>query len=59
MPLGVGAEEHGITGAWTRRLSARLRLSLRYGYAHHRDETFGQSRNYEAHWVASTLQYRF
>ena len=59
LPLGVGAEEHGITGAWTRRLSARLRLSLRYGYAHHRDETFGQSRNYEAHWVASTLQYRF
>ncbi|MGA4579574.1 hypothetical protein [Limisphaera sp. VF-2] len=57
--LGVGVEEHGITGSWTRRLSMRLRLSLRYSYVHHRDETFGQSRNYEAHWVASTLQYRF
>lgn len=59
LPLGAGVEEQGVTATCTRRLSPRLRLTLRYGYVHHRDETFGQSRNYEAHWVASTLQYRF
>lgn len=59
LPLGVGVEEHGVTATCTRRLSARLRLTLRYGYVHHRDETFGQSRNYEAHWASSSLQYRF
>ena len=59
LPLGAGVEEHGITATATRRLSPRLRLTLRYGYLHHRDETFGQSRNYEAHWIASSLQYRF
>ncbi|NGO38634.1 hypothetical protein G4L39_04360 [Limisphaera ngatamarikiensis] len=59
LPLGAGVEEQGVTATCTRRLSPHLRLTLRYGYVHHRDETFGQSRNYEAHWVASTLQYRF
>ncbi|MCS7090612.1 MAG: hypothetical protein RMN51_11050 [Verrucomicrobiota bacterium] len=59
LPLGVAAKEHGFMASCTRRLSARLRLTLRYGYVHHRDETFGQSRNYEAHWVASSMQYRF
>lgn len=59
VPYGAGAEEHGITATVVRRLTERLRLTLRYGYYHAEDETSGGNNDYEAHVVYSSLQYRF
>jgi hypothetical protein len=59
LPLGAGAEEHGLTATITRRISPRLRLNLKYGYYHALDEASGWNNNYEAHVVYSSLQYRF
>lgn len=59
LPLGVGAEEHGITATLTRRLTANLRLILRYGYFLYDDETSGGNNDYDAHVLYSSLQYRF
>lgn len=59
VPYGVGATEHGIMARYTRRLTERLRLTLRYGYFHYDDETSGGHNDYESHLVSSSLQYRF
>ena len=59
MPYGAGAEEHGITATIVRRLTERLRLTLRYGYFHLDDEPSGGNNDYEAHVLYSSLQYRF
>jgi hypothetical protein len=59
VPYGAGAEEHGITATIVRRLTERLRLTLRYGYYHSEDETSGGNNDYNAHVVYSSLQYRF
>ena len=59
VPYGAGAEEHGITATLTRRISKNMRLALKYGFFHYNDETYGGNRDYEAHLVSSTLQYRF
>lgn len=59
LPLGMSAEEHGVTATLTRRLTERLRLTLRYGYFHYDEETSGGNGDYASHLVYSTLQYRF
>jgi hypothetical protein len=59
VPYGPGAEEHGITATIVRRLTERLRLTLRYGFFHSEDEVSGGHNNYDAHVVFSSLQYRF
>jgi hypothetical protein len=59
VPYGAGAEEHGITATIVRRLTERLRLTLRYGFYHSEDETSGGNNDYEAHVLYSSLQYRF
>jgi outer membrane protein assembly factor BamA len=59
VPYGAGAEEHGITAGLVRRISKNIRLSLRYGYYHYTDDTFGGNGNYEAHVLYSSLSYRF
>ncbi len=59
LPLGAGAEEHGVTAGLVRRLSPRMQLSLRYGYFTSRDELYGGQRDYDVHLVYSTLRYRF
>ena len=59
VPYGSGAEEHGVTAALIRRISSNLRLKLRYGFSHYTDATFGGHRDYDAHVIMSTLQYRF
>ncbi len=59
VPYGVGAEEHGITATLVRRLTRNLRLTLKYGYFDYADVTSGGNRNYQAHMVFSSLQYRF
>lgn len=59
VPFGSGAEEHGITATVTRRLSERVRVSLKYGYFHYEDELYGGNNDSEAHLVFATMQYRF
>jgi hypothetical protein len=57
--FGSGAEEHGITATVVRRISERVRLTVRYGYYHSEDELSGGNNDYEAHVLFSSLQYRF
>jgi outer membrane protein assembly factor BamA len=59
VPYGSGAEEHGISTTLTRRINKNLRASLRYGYYNYSDESAGGHRDYEAHVVFTSLQYRF
>lgn len=59
VPYGAGSEEHGITATIVRRLSEKLRLTLRYGYYHFTDDTSGGNNDYAAHVLYSSLQYRF
>jgi len=59
VPYGAGAEEHAVTATIVRRISERLRLTLRYGYFHSTDDPSGGHNDYDAHLVYSSLQYRF
>ena len=58
-PFGAGAEEHGVTVSLVRRLSERVRLTMRYAFFRNHDDTFGGKNNYDAHGIFSTIQYRF
>jgi hypothetical protein len=59
LPLGAESTEHGVTASIVRRLTENLRLKVKYGYFRYDDVTFGRNRNYEAHALFSTIQYRF
>jgi hypothetical protein len=59
LPLGVGGQEHGVNATLSRRLTKNLRLSLRYGYYHYEDQTFGGNQDYFAHVIYTSLRYRF
>ena len=59
LPFGSGAEEHGVTATLVRRISERVRVTLRYGYYHSEDQPSGGNNNYDAHVLFSSLQYRF
>lgn len=59
IPYGSGAKEHGISTTLTRRISKNLRASVRYGYYTYSDEGAGDHRDYDAHVVFTSLQYRF
>ncbi|HWI58308.1 MAG TPA: hypothetical protein VNZ22_13860, partial [Bacillota bacterium] len=59
VPLGAGAEEHGVTAGVVRQISKNMRLSLKYGYFHYTDETYGGNQDFDAHMVYSSLRYRF
>jgi hypothetical protein len=59
VPYGAGTQEHGVTATLARRLTERLRLTLRYGFFHSDDDLYGGHRNFDAHGIFSTIQYRF
>lgn len=59
LPLGAGAEEHGINATLSRRLTKNLTLSVRYGYYHYNDDTYGGNQDFFAHVIYSSLRYRF
>jgi len=59
VPYGAGAQEQGVTATITRRITKNLRLSLKYGYFHYNDVTFGGNEDYHANLVYSSLRYRF
>jgi hypothetical protein len=59
LPLGAEGHEHGVTATLVRRLSKNLRLTCKYGYYQYDDGTYGGNRDYDAHVLYSSLQYRF
>lgn len=59
VPYGVGAEEHAVTAAIVRRLTERLRLTLKSGYYHFTDDTSGGNNNFDTFLIFASLQYRF
>jgi hypothetical protein len=59
LPYGMEADEHGITATLVRRLTAQLRLTVRYGFFHYEEATSGGNNDYHAHLVSTGLQYRF
>jgi hypothetical protein len=58
-PYGSGLEEHGILTSLIRRISPRLRVTLRYGFYTSRDELAGGFNDYDAHLVSTSAQYLF
>ncbi len=58
-PYGAGGEDHGVTAGIVRRMSKRVRVSLKYGFFTSHDELSGGNRDYDAHMLYSTVQYRF
>jgi hypothetical protein len=59
LPLGASGQEHGVNATVVRRISKNLRLTCKYGYYLYDDGTYGGNRDYDAHVVYSSLQYRF
>lgn len=59
MPYGADGHEHGVSTSLTRKLTQAIRLTLRYGYYASVDNTSGNHRDFTAHLVSSSLQYRF
>jgi hypothetical protein len=58
-PYGAGAEEQSVTATLSRQLAKAIKVSLKYGFFHNRDETSGWHNNYDAHLVFASMQYRF
>jgi hypothetical protein len=59
VPYGAGVEEHGILTTLIRRISPRLRLTLRYGFYTSHSPMSGGNNDYDAHLVQSSAQYVF
>jgi hypothetical protein len=59
VPYGAGAHEHSITATLTRRISDRIRLSLKYGYFRCFDAASGGNADFGANLVYATFRYRF
>jgi hypothetical protein len=59
VPYGAGGQEHSVTLTLTRRISERIRLSLKYGYYRYLDEATGGNADFGASLVYATLRYRF
>jgi hypothetical protein len=59
VPYGAGEEEYSITTTLTRRITKHIRWSLKYAYSHYTDQTYGGHRDFDAHLVCTSLQYRF
>jgi hypothetical protein len=59
LPFGSGAEEHGFHATLSHQFSSRIRASLRYAFLTSNDYTAGGHRDFNAHLIQSSLQYRF
>ena len=59
VPYGAGAEQHSITAGLTRRVTKNIRWNLKYAFSHYTDDLYGGNRNFEAHLLYTSLQYRF
>jgi len=59
VPYGAGGQEHSITATITRRISERVRVSLKYGYFLYVDQATGGNANFGVNMIYATLRYRF
>jgi hypothetical protein len=59
VPYGAGGHEHSVTAMLTRRISERIRASLKYGYFHYFDQASGGNVDYSVNLVYASLRYRF
>jgi hypothetical protein len=59
VPYGAGAEEYGVTATLVRRITDHIRVSLKYGFSQYNDGAFGGHQDFCAHFLYSSLQYRF
>lgn len=59
VPYGAGSQEHSITATLTRRLSERVRLSLKYGYFRFMDATSGGNAAFGVNLIYATIRFRF
>jgi hypothetical protein len=59
VPYGAGGHEHSITATLTRRISDRIRFSLKYGYFRYFDAATGGNADYGVNLLYATLRYRF
>lgn len=59
VPYGAGGQEHSVTLTLTRRISEKIRLSLKYGYYRYLDNATGGNGDFGASMVYATLRYRF
>jgi hypothetical protein len=59
VPYGAGEEEYAITATVTRRINRHLRVALKYGYSHYKDQLYGGHRDFDAQLVYASMQYRF
>lgn len=59
VPLGSDAEEHAITATLNHEFTKNIRGSLKYGFFSNRTDAYGSRHDYDAHLVATSLQYRF
>ncbi|HWM25307.1 MAG TPA: MtrB/PioB family outer membrane beta-barrel protein [Chthoniobacterales bacterium] len=59
VPYGSDAEEHAITATLNHEFTKNIRGSLKYGFFNNRTEAYGGRHDYDAHLLATSLQYRF
>ena len=59
VPYGAGAQEHAVTATLTRRISEKIRLSLKYGYFRFLDAPSAGNADYGVHLIYATMRYRF
>jgi hypothetical protein len=59
VPYGAGAEEYGVTATLARRITDHIRVTLKYGFSQYNDSAFGGHQDFCAHFLYSSLQYRF
>ena len=48
-----------ITAGIIRRITERMRVTLKYGFFDGEDRTSGQHNDYQAHLIYSSFHYRF
>lgn len=56
---GASGSTYEFSATWTRRFSARLATTVKYGYTDSDDVTFGGKNDYRAHVIYAKTQYRF
>jgi hypothetical protein len=59
VPYGADAEEHAVTVTLNHEFTKNIRGSLKYGFFNNRTEAYGGRHDYDAHLLATSLQYRF
>ncbi|MCX7010088.1 MAG: hypothetical protein NTY53_23095, partial [Kiritimatiellaeota bacterium] len=58
-PYGASEYENTVSATLKHDLSARLQVSLRYGYSMLRDAASGGNNDYDAHLIMASTKYRF